>query len=61
VQAGREVFDLWWCVPCESWWTRKQAEEPRSGNGRRPVGGCPRCYVPLQRVKLLVLERQAVS
>lgn len=47
-QAGREVFELLHCVPCGTW-VRHSDEYPF----------CARCSVPLQRLKLLVLERSA--
>jgi hypothetical protein len=59
-EGRREVFELLWCEPCGQWWTVEQAEV-RGGTGRRPVGGCPRCDAPLERAKLLVLERHPVS
>lgn len=46
-QAGREVFELLHCTPCWSWY------------GNEPGRLCPRCGVPLERLKLLVLERAA--
>lgn len=49
-QAGREVFTLRWCAPCGRWWTPSQAAS----------GLCPRCDVPLEAVKLVVLERRPV-
>jgi hypothetical protein len=45
VQAGRAVFWLLHCVPCERWWP----------DGAGPP--CPLCGVPLERLKLAVLER----
>lgn len=50
-QGEREVFTLLWCEPCGRWWTSAQAA----------VGVCPRCDVPAERVKLVVLERSRVS
>jgi hypothetical protein len=49
-QGGRQVFFLLRCEPCDRWWT----------NGVSPAG-CPVCSVPLERVKLAVLERGPVS
>lgn len=48
VQAGREVFELLHCVPCGAW---------HAGDGE--THACPDCGVPLQRLKVLVLERSA--
>jgi hypothetical protein len=50
-QGARDVFTLLWCEPCGQWWTPAQAEE----------GACPRCGVPPEAVKLVVLERRPVS
>jgi hypothetical protein len=60
-QGGREVFDLFHCDPCETWWTRAQAEA-RTGRRLGPhfVKGCPRCDVPLEAVRVQVLERRPV-
>lgn len=44
-QGGREVFTLLYCRPCDRWWPAGSAE------------ACPVCTVPLERVKLAVLER----
>lgn len=47
-QAGREVFELLRCEPCGRWF------------GAVPCPpACPACDVPLQRLKVLVLERSA--
>ena len=52
----REVFTLLWCEPCGSWWTPAQAT-----GGPQDGRSCPRCGVPLEAVKLVVLERRRVS
>jgi hypothetical protein len=44
-QGGREVITLRRCGPCDRWWP--------DGPGQV----CPACSVPLERVKLAVLER----
>lgn len=51
-QGGRQVFELLFCPPCGQWLTPEQA-------GTHPPGGteCPKCGVPLERVRLAVLER----
>lgn len=45
-QGGRQVFELLRCEPCGRWF----AAVPRAP-------ACPVCGVPLQRLKVLVLER----
>jgi hypothetical protein len=45
VQAGRAVVTLRRCEPCDGWWP--------DGDG----APCPACAVPMERVKLVVLER----
>lgn len=49
VQGEREVIVLRRCEPCDRWWP--------DGDG----AGCPVCSVPMERVKLVVLERSRVS
>jgi len=49
-QGGSEVLALLHCEPCERWWK----DEPGTRHG--PYA-CPRCSVPLERVKFAVLER----
>jgi hypothetical protein len=44
-QGSREVISLRWCEPCGRWWP----------DGDAPA--CPVCSVPMERVKLVVLER----
>jgi len=63
LEGVREVITLGWCEPCKFWWTPEQALGPRPRGGPpRPLDvGCPRCDVPLETVKLMVLERKAVS
>jgi hypothetical protein len=55
-QGGREVFELLHCTPCSKWWSPEEA-------GTTPPGGteCPRCGVPLEMLKLAVLERTGPS
>ena len=48
-QAGRAVLVLLNCKVCETWWSNSAAI------------ACPRCSVPLDRVKMAVLERGAAS
>lgn len=48
-QGGREVFWLRRCEPCNRWW----------GDGASDA--CPVCAVPMERVKVAVLERVPVS
>lgn len=48
-QGIREVFDLLNCEPEGLWFA-----------DARGVTACPRCSVPLRRVKVAVLERSAV-
>lgn len=45
VQGAREVLELEHCKPCSKWWQGL------------PDAACPWCYVPLERVKVIVLER----
>ena len=45
-RAGDEVFELLRCDPCGSWYQAGLA-----------TATCPRCAVPLARLKVLVLER----
>jgi hypothetical protein len=47
-QGGREVISLRRCEPCDRWWP----------DG--PASACPVCSVPMERVKLVVLERTRV-
>jgi hypothetical protein len=47
-QGGREVFTLRRCGPCDAWYP----------DG--PGSPCPVCSVPMERVKLVVLERTRV-
>ena len=44
-QGGRDVIELRRCTPCDRWWP----------DG--PGTACPVCAVPVERVKLVVLER----
>lgn len=61
-QGQREVIVLGWCSFCRQWWTPDQAAGKRDARQDRVPGtACPRCDVPLQTVKLLVLERKPVS
>jgi hypothetical protein len=48
-QAGRAVLTLLNCKVCERWWSDSAATV------------CPRCSVPLDRVKAAVLERGPAS
>jgi hypothetical protein len=43
--GGREVFTLRRCEPCDRWWPAG------------PGAACPACSVPMEGVKLIVLER----
>lgn len=43
-QGQGQVFSLLTCAPCGRWWADAR------------VSACPLCSVPLQRVKLAVLE-----
>jgi hypothetical protein len=62
LQGRRSVVTLAWCEPCRSWWTPAQASGHREPREDRLLGlGCPRCEVPLEIVKLSVLERRTVS
>jgi len=47
-QGGREVVALRRCAPCDRWYP----------DG--PGAACPECSVPMERVKLVVLERGPV-
>jgi len=44
------VFELLHCEPCADWW-----------EDARGVSGCPRCGVPLERVKVAVVSRESAS
>jgi hypothetical protein len=58
-QGRREVLTLGWCEPCRQWWTPAQATGLREArDDRLPGAACPRCDVPLESVKLVVLERR---
>jgi hypothetical protein len=62
LQGLRAVVTLAWCEPCRTWWTPAQAADLREAREDRLLGlGCPRCEVPLEIVKLVVLERRTVS
>lgn len=47
-QGSREVFTLRRCEPCDRW------------HPDGPGSACPVCSVPMERVKLAVLERTRV-
>ena len=46
VEAGKVVLDVLWCEHCTTWTPYEEG-----------VTACWRCYVPVDRVKLLILER----
>jgi hypothetical protein len=48
-QGSREVFALRRCGPCDRWYP--------DGDG----AACPACSVPMERVRVAVLERGPVS
>jgi hypothetical protein len=61
LQGRRAVIDLGWCSFCRQWWTAEQVTGRHDSRVTAVTGGCPRCDVPLESVKLVVLERRTVS
>jgi rubrerythrin len=50
VQGSKQVFRLLNCKQCERWW-----------EDARGASECPRCSVPLDRVKVVVVERERAA